>query len=66
MHHHPGFDGRSLEPLCEALSRAPYNLTCYCVDIRGHGFSGGVSGDSPDKTQLWKDVRLDAPYVLYI
>ncbi len=56
VYHQPGFDGRSLEPLCEALC-SEWRCACYCMDIRGHGFSGGISGDAPAKEQVWMDIR---------
>ncbi|KAI8900937.1 Alpha/Beta hydrolase protein [Globomyces pollinis-pini] len=31
-------------------------ITVYTPDIRGHGESKGERGDTPSKTQIWKDV----------
>lgn len=33
-----------------------YKIGCYCVDIRGHGNSGGPRGDAPSINQVLEDI----------
>lgn len=40
-----------------------YNIGCYLVDIRGHGYSGGIRGDTPTIEQVWNDVDKIVEYV---
>ncbi len=35
-----------------------YNIGCYCVDIRGHGNSGGPRGDAPSINQVLEDISI--------
>ncbi|WP_058533685.1 alpha/beta fold hydrolase [Legionella saoudiensis] len=33
-------------------------ISCYLMDLRGHGLSGGKRGDTPDKEQLFLDMDM--------
>lgn len=33
------------------------NVSCYFLDIRGHGNSEGIRGKTPSKEQVWIDIR---------
>lgn len=34
-----------------------YNIACYIVDLRGHGYSQGVRGDASSIHRVWQDVE---------
>ena len=41
--------------LAESLS-LKYYIRVILLDMRGHGFSGGIRGDAPSKEQVWQDI----------
>jgi len=43
--------------------RKRYNIRTYLVDLRGHGKSEGIRGDSPKVEHVWKDLSLIIDFV---
>ena len=51
-------------PLADELAKNGYNI--YLLDIRGHGYSKGISGHMPSKDAMAKDIKYFYEYVLSI
>lgn len=49
------YSNKSYQSIGAALKN-DYNIGCYCVDIRGHGNSGGSRGDAPCVDQVLEDI----------
>jgi len=37
--------------------RDKFNIAVFTPDVRGHGFSGGPRGDTPEIEQVWRDIN---------
>lgn len=54
--HEGGANGKAwYTGFAENLSRT-YNASVFLFDIRGHGISEGLPGDTPSEVDVWKDV----------
>ena len=51
-------------PLADVLAENGY--TIYLLDIRGHGYSKGISGHMPSKDAMAKDIKHFYEYVLSV
>ena len=43
--------------LAKTLSEK-YNVTCYLMDLRGHGESAGIRGDAPSVRSVYEDISI--------
>lgn len=56
------YSNKALQWLAQELQEK-YTLGCYLIDVRGHGHSEGIRGDTPRIEQVWHDVDTVVEHV---